>query len=279
MSDDILVEIAKIVSSLATEVERFPLQQEVSVDISPSPSSSNPIPKLVESELRRLAVSINHLKKVSAATTASVLPISLDEFNNPIFPIPEEASRLVDFTPALARDTKLFPDSPAATPFEESLQTWPNDQDHGLSTSRTAYSIDTYSLAPEPSTSSHGPPGNIAALQRELRKHKKANEAFQETLREIGEIITAVARGDLTMKVRMDTVELDSEITTFKRTINAMMDQLQNFASEVSRVAREVGTEGLLGGQARIVGVDGTWKELTDNGTVDCPSNIAAVFY
>ncbi|EEU46433.1 uncharacterized protein NECHADRAFT_104094 [Fusarium vanettenii 77-13-4] len=105
----------------------------------------------------------------------------------------------------------------------------------------------------------------IATLERELWKHQKANEAFQKALREIGEIVTAVARGDLTMKVRMNTVEMDPEITTFKRTINAMMDQLQTFASEVSRVAREVGTEGLLGGQARIGGVDGTWKELTDN--------------
>lgn len=106
----------------------------------------------------------------------------------------------------------------------------------------------------------------VATLERELWKHQKANEAFQKALREIGEIVTAVARGDLTMKVRMNTVEMDPEITTFKRTINAMMDQLQIFASEVSRVAREVGTEGLLGGQARIGGVDGTWKELTDNG-------------
>ncbi|KAI6785556.1 Histidine protein kinase-like protein [Emericellopsis cladophorae] len=105
----------------------------------------------------------------------------------------------------------------------------------------------------------------VATLERELWKHQKANEAFQKALREIGEIVTAVARGDLTMKVRMNTVEMDPEITTFKRTINAMMDQLQIFASEVSRVAREVGTEGLLGGQARIGGVDGTWKELTDN--------------
>ena len=84
-------------------------------------------------------------------------------------------------------------------------------------------------------------------------------------LREIGEITTAVARGDLSKKVRINSKEMDPEITKFKRTINAMMDQLQIFASEVSRVAREVGTEGLLGGQARIDGVDGTWKELTDN--------------
>jgi len=106
----------------------------------------------------------------------------------------------------------------------------------------------------------------VATLERELWKHQKANEAFQKALREIGEIVTAVARGDLSKKVRMNTVEMDPEITTFKRTINTMMDQLQVFSSEVSRVAREVGTEGLLGGQARIDGVDGTWKELTDNG-------------
>ncbi|KAL1880512.1 hypothetical protein VTK73DRAFT_5712 [Phialemonium thermophilum] len=105
----------------------------------------------------------------------------------------------------------------------------------------------------------------VATLERELWKHQKANEAFQKALREIGEIVTAVARGDLSKKVRMKSVEMDPEITTFKRTINTMMDQLQVFSSEVSRVAREVGTEGILGGQAQIEGVDGTWKELTDN--------------
>lgn len=107
---------------------------------------------------------------------------------------------------------------------------------------------------------------NVTRLTRELRKHQKANEAFQKALREIGEIVTAVARGDLSKKAKMNSVEMDPEITTFKRTINTMMDQLQVFSSEVSRVAREVGTEGILGGQARIEGVDGTWKELTNNG-------------
>jgi osomolarity two-component system sensor histidine kinase NIK1 len=106
----------------------------------------------------------------------------------------------------------------------------------------------------------------VAALERELRKHQQANEAFQKALREIGEIVTAVARGDLSKKVQIHSVEMDPEITTFKRTINTMMDQLQVFSSEVSRVAREVGTEGILGGQAQIIGVDGTWKELTKNG-------------
>jgi osomolarity two-component system sensor histidine kinase NIK1 len=106
----------------------------------------------------------------------------------------------------------------------------------------------------------------VAALERELRKHQQANEAFQKALREIGEIVTAVARGDLSKKVQIHSIEMDPEITTFKRTINTMMDQLQVFSSEVSRVAREVGTEGILGGQAQIIGVDGTWKELTKNG-------------
>ncbi|RDW77333.1 two-component osmosensing histidine kinase BOS1p [Coleophoma cylindrospora] len=105
----------------------------------------------------------------------------------------------------------------------------------------------------------------VAALERELKKHQQANEAFQKALREIGEIVTAVARGDLSKKVQIHSVEMDPEITTFKRVINTMMDTLQIFSSEVSRVAREVGTEGILGGQAQISGVDGTWKELTDN--------------
>lgn len=106
---------------------------------------------------------------------------------------------------------------------------------------------------------------DVKVLQRELRKHQQANEAFQKALREIGAIITNVANGDLSMKVQIHPVEMDPEITTFKRTINTMMDQLQLFGSEVSRVAREVGTEGILGGQARITGVQGIWKELTEN--------------
>ncbi len=114
----------------------------------------------------------------------------------------------------------------------------------------------------------------VAALERELRKHQQANEAFQKALREIGEIVTAVARGDLSKKVQIHSVEMDPEITTFKRTINTMMDQLQVFSSEVSRVAREVGTEGILGGQAQIIGVDGTWKELTKNGELPASSQI-----
>ena len=107
---------------------------------------------------------------------------------------------------------------------------------------------------------------DVGMLERELRKHQQANEAFQKALREIGGIITQVANGDLSKRVQIQAAEMDAEIVTFKMTINTMMDQLEVFGSEVSRVAREVGTEGILGGQAQISGVHGIWKELTENG-------------
>ena len=81
-------------------------------------------------------------------------------------------------------------------------------------------------------------------------------------VRNIAEVTTAVARGDLSRKI---TVDVKGEILELKDTINTMVDQLNAFASEVSRVAREVGTEGKLGGQAEVSGVAGTWKDLTDN--------------
>ena len=81
-------------------------------------------------------------------------------------------------------------------------------------------------------------------------------------VRNIAEVTTAVAKGDLSKKI---TVDVRGEILELKNTINVMVDQLNAFASEVSRVAREVGTEGKLGGQAQVKGVAGTWKDLTDN--------------
>jgi CheY-like chemotaxis protein/signal transduction histidine kinase/HAMP domain-containing protein len=80
-------------------------------------------------------------------------------------------------------------------------------------------------------------------------------------VRNIAEVTTAVARGDLSRKI---TVDVKGEILELKNTVNIMVDQLNAFASEVTRVAREVGTEGLLGGQATVPGVAGTWKDLTD---------------
>src|SRR5439155_19268287 len=79
-------------------------------------------------------------------------------------------------------------------------------------------------------------------------------------VRNIAAVTTAVANGDLSKKI---TVEVNGEILELKDTINTMVDQLRSFASEVTRVAREVGTEGKLGGQAEVKGVAGTWKDLT----------------
>src|ERR1700682_2640411 len=81
-------------------------------------------------------------------------------------------------------------------------------------------------------------------------------------VRNIAEVTTAVARGDLNRKI---TVDVKGEILELKNTINTMVDQLNSFAGEVTRVAREVGTEGKLGGQAQVPGVGGTWKDLTES--------------
>src|SRR5690349_4269579 len=83
-----------------------------------------------------------------------------------------------------------------------------------------------------------------------------------DQVRNIAEVTTAVARGDLSRKI---TVTVKGEILELKNTINTMVDQLNAFAAEVTRVAREVGTDGNLGGQAQVPGVAGTWKDLTDN--------------
>src|SRR5262245_4361747 len=81
-------------------------------------------------------------------------------------------------------------------------------------------------------------------------------------VRNIADVTTAVANGDLSKKI---TVDVKGEILELKNTINVMVDQLNSFASEVTRVAREVGTEGKLGGQADVKDVGGTWKDLTDS--------------
>src|SRR5690606_19055580 len=81
-------------------------------------------------------------------------------------------------------------------------------------------------------------------------------------VRNIAEVTTAIARGDLSKEI---TVDVKGEILELKNTINTMVDQLNSFGSEVTRVAREVGSEGMLGGQADVPGVEGLWKDLTDS--------------
>src|SRR5207248_1876125 len=83
-----------------------------------------------------------------------------------------------------------------------------------------------------------------------------------DQVRNIAQVTTAVANGDLTQQI---TVDAQGEILELKKTINTMVDQLGSFAEEVTRVAREVGTDGKLGGQARVEGVSGTWRDLTDS--------------
>src|SRR6202011_3452103 len=83
-----------------------------------------------------------------------------------------------------------------------------------------------------------------------------------DQVRNIAQVTTAVAQGDLSQKI---TVDVKGEILELKNTINTMVDQLSSFADEVTRVAREVGTEGKLGGQADVPGVSGTWRGLTES--------------
>ncbi|KAJ2848278.1 histidine kinase osmosensor, partial [Coemansia brasiliensis] len=104
---------------------------------------------------------------------------------------------------------------------------------------------------------------NVDGTWKDLTDNvNKMADNLTNQVRDIAMVTKAVAAGDLTRKV---TSELNGEMEELKTTINTMVDQLGTFSNEVSRVAREVGTEGILGGQANVVGVDGTWKDLTDN--------------
>ena len=105
-------------------------------------------------------------------------------------------------------------------------------------------------------------PGVVAGTWKDLTDSVNSMAGnLTGQVRNIAEVTTAVARGDLSRKI---TVDVKGEILELKNTINTMVDQLNGFASEVTRVAREVGTEGKLGGQAQVPGVAGTWKDLTD---------------
>ena len=111
-----------------------------------------------------------------------------------------------------------------------------------------------------------GRPGRGARRGRHVEEpHRLVNSMASNLtgqVRNIADVATAIANGDLSRKI---TVDVKGEILELKNTINTMVDQLNGFASEVSRVAREVGTDGKLGGQAAVPGVAGTWKDLTDN--------------
>jgi HAMP domain-containing protein/CheY-like chemotaxis protein/signal transduction histidine kinase len=104
---------------------------------------------------------------------------------------------------------------------------------------------------------------DVSGVWRELTENVNTLAGnLTSQVRNIADVTTAVATGDLTKKI---TVDAKGEVLELKETINTMVDQLRSFAAEVTRVAREVGTEGALGGQANVEGVSGTWKDLTDN--------------
>ena len=104
---------------------------------------------------------------------------------------------------------------------------------------------------------------DVSGTWRELTDNVNSMASnLTNQVRNIAEVTTAVANGDLTKKI---TVDAQGEILELRNTINTMVDQLSSFADEVTRVAREVGTEGQLGGQAEVSGVSGTWKDLTDS--------------
>ncbi|EXF80614.1 hsp90-like protein [Colletotrichum fioriniae PJ7] len=280
VDDSALAAAAAIVQSLAadgTTPMSLPFKVDARIEL---PGRDTPAKRSLENELAKLAQRIEKLESRAHASVA--FPETPNEVHGSLFGDDSDGaspsssnSRTVATGPTkfqregTATADPSLADSPLTDEALESLQEKVLDQEKGISSARQEISSVSAQLLEQKELQEQAffkiEQERVATLERELWKHQKANEAFQKALREIGEIVTAVARGDLSKKVRMNTVEMDPEITTFKRTINTMMDQLQVFSSEVSRVAREVGTEGLLGGQARIEGVDGTWKELTDN--------------
>ncbi len=266
--DAALAAVSAIVKSLATDPTTPPVLHPRPTDRVKLPGRESPEKQALELELSLLVLRIEHLESRANSAAVTVFPDTPNETSESFYG--EEA------TPSPANPPKpARPRYVAAPPHNgigqalEGLREHVDDQSKLLDTQRRELAGVNAQLLEQKQLQEHAAKAEeirVQQLERELWKHQQANEAFQKALREIGEIVTAVARGDLSKKVRMNSVDMDPEITTFKRTINTMMDQLQVFASEVSRVAREVGTEGILGGQAQIEGVDGTWKELTDNG-------------
>jgi osomolarity two-component system sensor histidine kinase NIK1 len=113
---------------------------------------------------------------------------------------------------------------------------------------------------------------NTARSYSEINfKVNRMCSSLTDQVRSIAVVTTAVAQGNLTQKVE---IEVEGEMATLKGTVNSMVDQLGAFAAEVTRVALEVGTQGILGGQARVEGVQGTWADLTRNVNVRTVASI-----
>lgn len=262
--DSSLAVITAVIKSLATDPTAPPVPTTPSLQL-PGPKTAEKAE--LEHELAALVLRVQQLEARASSSPANTFPDTPNEASDPLL---DDKDRLRQRFPTSLPRNRSFNEA------LEDLRGHVDDQSRLLDSQRQELDGVNAQLLEQKQLQEKAlaiiEQERVATLERELWKHQKANEAFQKALREIGEIVTAVARGDLSKKVRMNSVEMDPEITTFKRTINTMMDQLQVFSSEVSRVAREVGTEGILGGQAQIEGVDGTWKELTDNGASLPPS-------
>lgn len=284
-----LVAVAAIVRGLAADSNvSAPTSRAGGVDkLAELPGPQTPEKRALQQELAALAQRIQHLESRANSTGIATFPDTPNETTDSVFgdesaSSPSGPGRDAKPKPITvnrndaAVDQALKGGVPLTDVALEGLREHVDDQSKLLDSQRQELAGVKAQLLQQEELQEKAlaimEQERVATLERELWKHQKANEAFQKALREIGDILTAVARGDLSKRVRLNNVEMDPEITTFKRTINTMMDQLGDFSSEVSRVAREVGTEGILGGQAQIEGVDGIWKELTDNGEL-CRDN------
>lgn len=302
--DDTSAALADIISNLAKQhdpVVDSPFPGQITVNGSKFNNISLPGPdsaekKVLERELSALVARIQHLEAKAGTVNNRTFPITPGEpgFGSPFsndasLPSPQNGGPLARRISGSNKEQRASwvtnwlsakepnngePQAPTAALTEEQLgylRDHLNKQADQIKNQREH--IDNLSqevnkqLRNQDIAFGHGIE-DIGALKRELGKHQQANLAFQKALREIGNIVTAVANGDLSKKVLIHAKEMDPEITTFKRTINKMVDQLQDFASQVTYLAKEVGTEGRLGGQANLPGVDGIWAELTDSGMV-----------
>lgn len=295
-SDATLAAAAKLISSLGRGAP-FPAQFSDGDDAFSLPGPSTPSKDTLQAELLALASRVRYLEQRAEVVTKS-LPDTPGEAGDPASPLakPLDTRNTTSVTPSIsngsraerlpsvstgarrihsllsAKNAQLSADGECSVSEEDiaflrehidrqaeqikSQRTLIDDISSGLRKSELQAKEAFMKVERE----------DVSMLERELRKHQQANEAFQKALREIGEVITRVANGDLSSRVQIQATELDHEIVNFKHTINKMMDQLETFGSEVTRVAREVGTDGVLGGQAQIEGVRGIWKELTENG-------------
>ncbi|KAL8879801.1 MAG: hypothetical protein Q9198_002661 [Flavoplaca austrocitrina] len=249
------------------------------------PGQSTQAKSALEHELEALFIRVQHLEAQAAAPHKQVLPDTPNDSGGPtspfvaygVTPSPQKgtafplrshsgsgSARQAHVSSLLAGRNRSFSDEDFGH-----LREHVDKQTQEIKMQRNTITDINDQLLRQQKEASHNfvvaHNAEIDKLQKELRKNQQANLAFRKILKDIGTIVTNVANGDLSCKVQINDKEMDGEIRDFKIVINTMMDQLQVFGSEVSRVAREVGTEGKLGGQAQITGVNGIWEELTNN--------------